>query len=365
MDFACASQSPGTYFCRIISYFTRMINDTPIFEKKNVLVTGGAGFMGSHLCERLLKEAKVICMDDLSNSSIQNIDHLLQYPDFEFIKYDVTKPIDLNAFDELDKFKVKFQGIQEIYHLACPTSPKNFEQLKLQSLWANSNAMTATLDLAVRYRAKYVFGSSSVVYGNPTLDHRVFTEEDEGTVDHLSPRGCYDEGKRFAETCVATYRQVYGIDAKVARIFPTYGPRMKLRDGLLIPDFILDALDGKDLVIYGDGDLDQSLCYVSDMIDGLVRLMDTGPEFWLVNLGSDQIMKMVDVAKRIIEMTSSSSTVRFEDPLVFLTKKGTPDLRRAKEQLGWLALIRLEEGLKKTIDFTIANKEMLHFNHTN
>ncbi|HYE59734.1 MAG TPA: SDR family NAD(P)-dependent oxidoreductase [Candidatus Kapabacteria bacterium] len=336
-----------------------MMNDTPIFDKKNVLVTGGAGFIGSHLCERLLKEAKVICMDDLSNSSIQNIDHLLQYADFEFIRADVTKPIDLNQYDELDKFRVKFQGIQEIYHLACPTSPKNFEHLKLQSLWANSNAMNATLDLAVRYRAKYVFASSSVVYGNPTPEHNFFSEEDEGIINHLSPRACYDEGKRFAESCVATYKQVYNIDAKIARVFTTYGPRMKLRDGLLIPDFILDALDGRDLVIYGNGDLDQSLCYVTDIVDGFIRLMETGPETWIVNFGSDQIMKMVSVAEQIIAMTGSSSTVRFEDPLIFLTKKGIPDLRRAKEQLGWLPLISLKEGLQKTIDYTIAKKEML------
>lgn len=335
------------------------MQSTPIFEKKNVLVTGGAGFIGSHLCESLLRDANVICMDDLSNSSIQNIDHLLQYPDFEFIKYDVTKPIDLNSFDELQKFRVKFQGIQEVYHLACPTSPKNFESLKLQSLWANSNAMNSTLDVAVAYRAKYVFASSSVVYGNPTPERKFFSEQDEGMVEHLSPRACYDEGKRFAETCVATYRQVYGIDAKIARVFTTYGPRMKLREGLLIPDFILDALDGRELVIYGDGDLDQTLCYVTDMVDGLKRLMDAEPEVWLVNLGSDEILKMEDIARRIIAMTGSSSAVRFEDPLLFLTKKGTPDLRRAKELLGWMPLIRLEDGLKKAIDFTSAHKEMM------
>ena len=192
------------------------IQETPIFEKKNVLVTGGAGFIGSHLCERLLQEAKVICMDDLSNSSIQNIEHLLQYPDFEFIKYDVTQPIDLNSFEELDKFRVPYQGVQEIYHLACPTSPKMFEELRLKSLWANSTAMIATLDLAVTYKAKYVFGSSSVVYGSAFEDNAVFAEDDEGLVDHLSPRGCYDEGKRFAETCVETYRQVYGSHVRSA-----------------------------------------------------------------------------------------------------------------------------------------------------
>lgn len=336
-----------------------MATSAPIFEKKNILVTGGAGFLGSHLCERLLREGKVICMDDFSNSTIQNIDHLLQYPDFEFIKYDVNQPIDLDSFPELDKFGVKYQGVQEIYHLACPTSPKNFEQLKMNSLWANSNAMIATLDLAVKYRAKYVFASSSVVYGEPTAEHYVFAEEDEGIVRHLSPRACYDEGKRFAETSVDTYRQVYGIDVKIARIFTTYGPRMKLRDGLLIPDFIINALEGKDLVIYGDETLDTSLCYVSDVIDGLARLMRAGPDLAVVNLGSDQIYKMVEVARMIIQMTGSSAQVAFEAPLVFLTKKGMPDLRRAKEQLSWIPLIRLEDGLRKTIDYTIANKESL------
>lgn len=335
--------------------------DTPIFEKKNVLVTGGAGFLGSHLCERLLSDANVICMDDFSNSGMQNIDHLLQYPNFEFIRYDVAQEIDLDSFEELDKFKVKFQGVQEVYHLACPTSPKNFEHLKIHSLWANSKAMLNTLDLAVKYRAKYVFASSSVVYGSITEDHTMFSEDDEGKVNHLSPRACYDEGKRFAETCVETYRQVYNIDAKIARVFSTYGPRMQLEDGLLVPDFIISALEGKDLVIYGDENLEQSLCYVSDMIDGLVRLMRSGPNMSLVNLGSDEKLKMVDVANRIVQLTGSQSQVTFEQPLVFLTKKGTPDLRRAKTNLGWIPLVRLDDGLQKTIDYTIASREMLRF----
>jgi len=340
-----------------------MLKENPIFEKKNVLVTGGAGFLGSHLCERLLQEANVICVDDLSNSSIHNVDHLLQYPDFEFIKYDVNKPMDLDEFPELLKFKVKFQGVQEIYHLACPTSPKNFEDLKLHSLWANSNAMTATLDLAVKYKAKYIFGSSSVVYGPPSPAKNIFTETDEGLVNHLSPRACYDEGKRFAETCVETYRQVYGLDGKIARVFTTYGPRMKLRDGLLIPDFITDALEGRDLVIYGTEELAQSLCYVTDTVDGLMRLMSTGPEVSIVNLGSDEVLKMKDVAEMIIKMTDSSSRVVFEPPMVFLSTKGIPDLRRAKESLGWLPLVRLQDGLQKTINYAIASKEMVGLNN--
>ncbi len=336
---------------------------TPIFEKKNVLVTGGAGFIGSHLCERLLKEAKVICMDDFSNSSVQNIDHLLQYPDFELVKFDVNQPINLDDFPELDKFKIKFQGIQEIYHLACPTSPKDFENLKMRILLSNSASLITTLDLALRYHAKYVFSSSSVVYGPPTPQKYFFSESDEGMVDHLNQRACYDEGKRFAETCVETYRQVHGLDAKIARIFTTYGPRMPLHQGLLVTDFILNALGGKDIVIYGDAEFDQSLCYVSDVIDGLVRLMHTGPDTALVNVGSDQVWKMVDVAKQIIAMTNSGSQITFADPLLFLTRKGIPDLRRAKENLGWIPIVPLEEGLRKMIDFTIANKELLGLNH--
>lgn len=331
----------------------------PIFERKNVVVTGGAGFLGSHLCERLLKEANVICIDDFSNSHIHNIDHLLQYPNFEFIKFDVTQPIDLVDFVELEKFKVKFQGVQEIYHLACPTSPKNFEDHKLESLKANSSAMIASLDLAVKHRATYVFASSSVVYGEPDELSVPIPESYEGIVHHLSPRACYDEGKRFAETCVETYRQVYGIDAKIARVFPTFGPRMKLRDGLLVPDVIIDALEGRDVVIYGDQSMTQTLCYVTDMIDGLVRLMAAGPDLAIVNLGNDVPHTVTAVAEMVIQMTQSSSQIVYKDPLVFLTKKGIPDISAAKESLGWLPLIRLEDGLRKTIDFAIANKEMM------
>ena len=337
--------------------------DTPIFEKKNVLVTGGAGFIGSHLCELLLKEAKVICLDDFSNSTPANIKHLLQYPDFEFIKYDVNQPIDLDKFEELDKFKMKFQGIQEIYHLACPTSPHDFEKLKMKSLWANSSSMINTLDLAVKYKAKYIFTSSSVIYGNATEEKSVFKETDQGIVNHLSPRACYDEGKRFAETCVATYRQVYSIDAKIARVFTTYGPYMKLFEGQMIPDFIINSLEGKNLTINGDESFSTSLCYVTDLVDGLVRLMASAPEVQIVNLGDDKIVKMADVAGMIIKLTNSSSQVVFEKPLLFLTKKGAPDLFYVRDMLGWMPLVRLQDGLEKTIDYTIANKEALLFNN--
>ncbi len=334
--------------------------DTPIFEKKNVIVTGGAGFLGSHLCERLLKEAKVICIDDFSNSGPHTISHLLQYPDFEFINYDITKPLDLESFSELEKFKVKFQGIQEVYHLACPTSPENFEKQKLNSLWANSIAMINTLDMAVKYHAKYLFTSSAVVYGDDTPG-KIMKEDDEGIVHHLSARACYDEGKRFAETCVETYRQVYSLDAKIARVFTTYGPHMKIFEKQLIPDFIINALEGKDLVIYGDKDFSTSLCYVTDIVDGLMKLMDSSPDVKVANLGGETAVRYADVAEMIIAMTRSQSRLVFEEPLLFLTRKGVPNIAYAKETLGWLPLVRLEEGLQKTIDYVIANKESLMF----
>lgn len=335
---------------------------TPIFEKKNVLVTGGAGFIGSHLCERLLKDSKVICLDNFSNSHPSAINHLLQYPDFEFINFDVTKPVDLESYDELDKFKVKFQGIQEIYHLACPTNPKNFEHLKHESLLSNSLAMINTLDLALKYHAKYLFTSSAVVYGEDGRKKN-FIESDLGAVDQLSARACYDEGKRFAETCVATYSQVHGLDAKIARVFTTYGPHMRLFENQLIPDFIINALEGKDLVIFGDESFSTSLCYATDMVDGLVRLMSTGPEVSLVNLGGDRAIKYAEVAAMIIAMTNSHSRLTFEKPLLFLTRKGIPDLTYVKEALGWFPLVRLEDGLRKTVDYVIANKESLLFSN--
>ncbi|MFA5127943.1 MAG: NAD-dependent epimerase/dehydratase family protein [Patescibacteria group bacterium] len=337
--------------------------DTPIFEKKNVLVTGGAGFIGSHLCERLLKEAKVICIDDFSNSDPSNISHLLQYPDFEFINHDISQPFDPDQFEELNKFKIKFQGIQEIYHLACPTSPKDFESLKMQTLHANSDALFNTLDLAVKHKAKYVFASSSVVYGDATDAKNVFKETDIGLVNHLSERACYDEGKKFAETCVATYSQVHGLDAKIARVFTTFGPRMRLFQGLLIPDFIINSINNEDLVIYGDENFTTSLCYVDDMVSGLVKLMSSDNEVKVTNLGEDKIVSFADVAKMIIQMTNSDSKIVFEQPLLFLTKKGAADLTFAKNSLGWMPLVRLEDGLEKTIEYVVANKESLMFNH--
>ncbi|KKR49085.1 MAG: NAD-dependent epimerase/dehydratase family protein [Candidatus Magasanikbacteria bacterium GW2011_GWC2_40_17] len=335
------------------------MSKTPIFGKKNVLVTGGAGFIGSHLCEALLRNNKVICLDDFSNSHVENIEHLLKDPDFEFVRININNPFNLEDLPELEKFKIKFQGIQEIYHLACPTSAKNFDQFKLETLLSNSLGMRQVLDLAVKYNSKIVFGSSSVIYGPRRNDTDKIKESEWGTVDNLSPRSCYDEGKRFAETMCVTYSQIYNLDVRIARIFRTYGPRLKLFDGQMITDFIVDALRGNDVVIYGDETFSSSLTYVGDILDGLTKLMEAYKVSGPVNLGAENVYLLKDVAEFIIKSVNSSSQIRFEKPLVFITSLGLPNIDRAKEELGWFPVVSLEEGLKKTIDYTVAHEKMV------
>jgi UDP-glucuronate decarboxylase len=210
-----------------------------IFERRNVLVTGGAGFIGSHLCDRLVKEANVICLDNFITSDVHNIDHLLRDPHFEFINHDIVTPFDLRSYRELERFKVRFQGIQEIYHLACPISKRHFDDFKIATVLTNSIGMKNVLDIAVEHHAKVLYASSSVLYGPRREDRPFVRETDECHLDHLTTRGAYDEGKRFSEAILQTYADVYGLDVKIARIFRTYGPRMKIFDGNLIPDMVL------------------------------------------------------------------------------------------------------------------------------
>ncbi len=347
----------------LISKFKSLISINmakgPIFEKKNVVVAGGAGFIGSHLSDYILKDSHVICIDNFSVSSERNIDLLLRNPDFEFIKHDLANPIDLESFKELDRFKIKFQGIQEIYNFACPTSAKGFDKYRIQTLDANALVVKNVLEMAVKYGAKLVHGSSSVVYG-PRLPEKLnFTETDIGLIDQLSPRACYDEGKKFSETMVSTYTEVYKLDAKIARIFRTYGPRARLFDGEMIPDFIVDALDGRDLVIYGDETFSTSLTYVSDIVQGLIKLMAAPSDTGAVNLGTDYEVRLLDVANKIIELSASSSRVRFEDPLLFMTPLGLPEITKAKDMLGWMPLVRLEDGIMRAIEYTRANKALI------
>ncbi len=327
--------------------------------KENVLVTGGAGFIGSHLCERLLKDYNVVCLDDFLTSSEKNINHLVQLPNFEFIKQNLSDDFDLEAVPELAKFQINVKGFKAIFNLSCPTSAKNFDALRITTLDSNSVAMKNVLELVRKYKSKFVHISSSVVYGGRDKMKGKVTEDEEGIVNHLSPRGCYDEGKRFAETAVATYHQVYKTDYKIARVFRTYGPRERLFDGEMVPDFVVDAANNKDLIIYGDKNFQTSLVYVSDVVDALVKLMSARADIGPVNIGSDVDLKIVDVAKKIIEMTGSKSKIVFDKPLPFITELVLPDITKAKEELSWLPLVRLEDGLKKTIDYTLAHKELL------
>ncbi|MFA6160941.1 MAG: NAD-dependent epimerase/dehydratase family protein [Patescibacteria group bacterium] len=332
----------------------------PVFDKKNILVTGGAGFIGSHLCEKLLAGgARVICVDNLVSSSLSNIEFLLKNPDFEFIRQDVSTAFDPEQFPELERFKIKFQGIQEIFHLACPMNPKTFEQTRMQTLYANSLGMKNALDMALRYRAKFLHTSTSTVYGPRPQDNHLIKETEVGCVDALGSRACYDEGKRFSETCCQTYKEVHKLDVKIARIFRTYGPRERLFSGEMIPDFILNALDNKDIEIYGDETFSTSLCYVTDVVDGLIKLMSAEGDIGTVNLGSDQDLPILDIVKNILEMTGSTSRVVFQPAIAFMTPLGLPDLTKVKEKLGWMPLVRLDEGLKQIIDYTMAHKNLL------
>lgn len=319
-----------------------------IFDKKNILITGGAGFIGSHLCDELVKENKVICLDNFSSGSEKNIDHLLSDPNFVFIKHDICEPIDLESLPELLKFKIEFQGIQEIYHLACPMSPKNFEKNKMDVIFANSLGTKNALDLAKKYQSRFLHYSSSVVYGYEQLDSSKVTEDYVGAVNVLSNRGAYDEGKRFAETLVANYGDIYRLNVKIMRLFRTYGPRMPLNDGHMIPDFISDALDNKDLTIFGDEKFVSSFCYISDVIDASLKIMNSelhGP----YNIGSDREVSILNIANSIISMIGSKSVCKHEDSLLFMKPLHIPDITRARNELGWMPIVSLEKGLEHTI----------------
>jgi UDP-glucuronate decarboxylase len=331
-----------------------------IFGKKNILITGGAGFLGSHLCEELVKDNNVMCLDNLvgGGGDIKNIEYLLQKQNFKFIKQDINQSFDLESFSEAQDFKISIQGIQEIYHLACPTTAKNFMQTRMDTLWANSVGMVNILEIAKKYKAKILIGSSSVIYGQKKNDSPYFKESDFGSVNSVDPRACYDEGKRFAETCAVTYREVDGVGTKIARIFRTYGPRLALFDGQMISDFILQALNNKPLIIYGDENFSTSLCYIDDIIQGLIMMMNS-KEAGPINLGQTEEYKLSDVAKKIIKLTGSQSKIVFKDPLPFMRPLGLPDISLAKEKLNWFPVVGIEDGLIKTIEYVKANRMLL------
>jgi len=326
-----------------------------IFDKKNILVIGGAGFIGSHLCEKLLEDYKVICVDNFSSGTERNIDHLLADANFKFIKYDMVKPLVLEDYSELADFRIEFQGVQEIYNLACPTSPKNFEKNRIANLIANSYVLKNGLDLALRYQAKFLHFSSSVVYGGRLDDNHRVSEEEIGLIDMLSQRCSYDEGKRFAESMVKTYRDVYSLDTKIIRLFRTFGPRMPLGEGHMIPDFIEAALEDAEILIHGDSSFSSSYCYVKDVVSGAIKMMDSDCQD-PINIGSDINLNIVDIAKKIIAMLESESQISFGDSLLFMSPLSLPNISKARQLLSWMPLTTLENGLQSTIDDLRASK---------
>lgn len=303
-------------------------------NRKTILVTGGAGFIGSHLCERLLKEGhQILCVDNFYTGRRSNIIHLLDNPYFEVIRHDVTFPI--------------YVEVDEIYHLACPASPSRYQRDPVQTTKTSVYGSINMLDLAKRLKAKILLASTSEVYGDPLLHPQ--SETYFGNVNPIGPRACYEEGKRCAETLFFDYYRQHGLLIKIARIFNTYGPRMSPFDGRVISNFFVNALSNAPLTIYGDGLQTRSFCYVEDMVEGLIRLMESRDEFTgPVNLGSLEEITILDLAKWIIEITNSSSDIVFLPALEDDPKRRKPDISLAIDMLGWYPLTTVKTGLELT-----------------
>ncbi len=305
--------------------------------RKRTLVTGGAGFLGSHLCERLLASGHdVLCVDNYFTGFKANITRLIGSPSFENLRHDVTFPL--------------YVEVDEIYNLACPASPVQYQSDPVQTIKTSVHGAINMLGLAKRVKAKIFQASTSEVYGDPAVHPQ--PEEYWGNVNPIGPRACYDEGKRCAETLFVDYHRQHGVNIRLARIFNTYGPRMHPSDGRVVSNFIVQALKGEPLIVFGDGKQTRSFCYVDDMVDGMVRLMAapddvTGP----VNLGSPNEVGIAELAETIIALTGSRSTVEYkplptDDPV-----QRCPELSRARQLLDWEPKVPLEEGLKNTIDY--------------
>lgn len=322
---------------------------TAPFDKKNIVVTGGAGFLGSHLCDALVQRHKVICIDDFSTGQEQNIHHLLPNPNFEFVRQDITQPLSLETLKELKAFQVPFQGVQEIYHLASPASPKDYTRLTVETLAANAEGTKRTLDMARQFGAKFLFLSSGSIYGQPS-EKTPFPENYWGYVDPVGVRSPYQEGKRFAEALVVAFRQRYDLDAKIIRLFNTYGPRMRLSDGRMIPEFIHAALRNLPLTIHGDKQDRSTFLYVTDALEGILRMMQSR-ELGPLNIGNPEEHTVAQVAEQVISLAGGRSDIRLEPPLPYTSKQGIPSVRQARELLGWFPVVPLQEGLQRTIDY--------------
>jgi UDP-glucuronate decarboxylase len=304
---------------------------------KRVLVTGGAGFLGSHLCEALLKQdCEVVCVDNFFTGRRGNVAHLLDNPNFEILRHDITFPL--------------FVEVDEIYNLACPASPPHYQYDPVQTTKTSVIGAINMLGLAKRVGAKIFQASTSEVYGDPDIHPQ--PESYWGRVNPIGPRSCYDEGKRCAETLFFDYRRQLDLSIKVVRIFNTYGPHMHPNDGRVVSNFIMQALRGEDITIYGTGEQTRSFCYVSDLIDGFLKLMDTPHEITgPINIGNPGEFTMIELAETVIRLTGSKSELIFEPLPADDPKQRQPDITQAKEKLGWEPSVSLEEGLKPTIQY--------------
>jgi len=301
---------------------------------KVILVTGGTGFLGSHLCEKLLQQNNhVICLDNNFTGNLDNVAHLRENPHFEFIRHDVTKDIYLE--------------IDEIYHLACPASPKDYQFNSIKTIKTNILGTLNMLGLAKRTGAKILLTSTSEVYGDPQISPQ--HEDYWGNVNPIGIRSCYDEGKRLAETLMMEYHRNCGVDTRIVRIFNTYGPRLNKDDGRVVSNFINQALEGKPITIYGDGSQTRSFCYVDDQINGLIKLMASNYNL-PVNIGNPREISIKDIAEIILKLTGSKSEIEYKELPQDDPTRRKPDITRAKTILGWEPKIELEEGLKRTIE---------------
>jgi UDP-glucuronate decarboxylase len=305
--------------------------------EKRILVTGGAGFLGSHLCERLLADgAIVICVDNFFTGARRNIEHLLDHKHFEVIRHDVTFPL--------------YVEVDEIYNLACPASPIHYQHDPVQTTKTSVHGAINMLGLAKRLRAKILQASTSEVYGDPDVHPQ--PEDYWGHVNPVGPRSCYDEGKRCAETLFFDYRRQHNLQIKVARIFNTYGPRMHPNDGRVVSNFIVQALLGRDITVYGEGLQTRSFCYVDDLVDGLTRLMDTPPDITgPVNLGNPAEFTITELAQMLISLVGSRSKIVHRALPENDPKQRQPDISLAQELLGWKPRVALKEGLMRTIKY--------------
>jgi UDP-glucuronate decarboxylase len=303
---------------------------------RRVLVTGGAGFLGSHLCERLIQDgADVICLDNFFTGRRENVDKLLGHHRFELLRHDVTEPMTLE--------------VDDIYHLACPASPVHYQRNPVRTIRTGVMGTLNQLDVARDARARILIASTSEVYGDPELHPQ--TEDYWGHVNPIGSRACYDESKRCAEALAVSYARQYGIEVRIVRIFNTYGPRLAMEDGRVISNFIVQALRGEPLTIYGDGSQTRSFCYVSDLIDGFLRLMASRLDAQPINIGNPGEFTMRELAEKVLALTGSHSEVVYRPLPADDPRQRRPDITRARDLLGWQPHVGLDEGLRLTIEY--------------